>query len=457
MTSRNDRRRAARRFGIGAAALCITVILFVVSTRKDALPVQRISDVIDASKPYSVIAVLPDVNTFLKRLRSGDQMRAFTDSPLGLHFLRSAPLRGAAHLHKLISLAPRSWQWNLYSLLSDGPVFYRSNSRGFVLVVQLNNKGKLATLLLSDAHAAKVDDWLVIASHKDDLAAQIDYLKKPKVSDSPLDPILRGKSSIGLDLWTTPDRSAKRSLVRALIGEAFSVENLQRCTLSLTPEANSLHIEGECTAAQAFTPATGTNERIKIADYPAMIYYRKSAHKSAHLIALHSFVTDYGYMIPQLIYAGPSSDQKSLEFLSQAFKTKNHKLETQGDALQIRYPYAYSYASRKYDVFSPHLSANRERFIWQTFLPEKKYPEKELEINAANAFALNIRPYQIVRNSEAALKQFDAVYSPGHFNEFRDALFKSLPSLKGSSISMFARPSGKTLKLGGSFSFADAQ
>ncbi len=133
------KRRLMRNTAIAFTAVAFTVVVLLASQSTGAAGVRRVSAILDTSSDTGITAVLPDVPGFMAKLRGGDAMRAFFDSPLGLHFLRSAPLRSAAHLHRLISLAPKSWQWSLYSLITDGPVFYRSQGSSFTLVIALNN------------------------------------------------------------------------------------------------------------------------------------------------------------------------------------------------------------------------------------------------------------------------------------------------------------------------------
>lgn len=446
------RTQGTRKLSLGVLVLASVAALVALSPRS-AAKTTRVSEVIDITKPYSVIAALPDVPGFIAKLRSGDEMRAFFDSPLGLHLLRSAPSRSAAHLHRLISYTPRSWQWNLYTLISDGPVFYRSAGGKFVLVVSLNRKGMLATSFVDGSNVQKVDNWLLIASDKAELAAAVQYLQKPATTDSPLDAMLAGKTALAFDF--NLQLSGKRSLVRGLFSDAFGSEALTRCTVALIPGANSIQIDGTCPLRSPATAPAGNDETLTLADYPAFAYFHKPGQKLAHVLSLNGFATDYGYMIPQLLFSGPLSDQKSIEFLSQAFKTKAHKLESAGGAIQIRYPYAYSYEKRKFDVFSPHLAADRERFVWQSFLPEKNPVAKSQAISGKYTFFARVKLYPLLRNSQQALKQYDAIYSPGHFNEFRDALAKSAPTLKGTSLQIYTQTAEKSLRIGGSLSFGE--
>lgn len=441
----------------GGLLFAAAALLFYGSAAGSAAKPGRISDVFNASEPYAVMATLPDVPAFIDKLRSGAEMRAFFDSPLGLHFLKSAPLRGAAHLHRLISYAPQSWQWNLYTLVTDGPVLYRSQGQKFVLAIALNRKGQLATAIAGSATAQKVGDWFIIASDKDELTKQVEYMKKPAPADLPLDKTLAQPGTLRIDLRFGTTANGKRSLFRNLLAEIFSTQDFSGCNLSFTPGANSIQVNGDCLprSGNLQPPAPATDETLTVPDYPAYVYYRKPGHKSAHLISLNGFLADYGHLIPQMLFSGPATDQKAIEFLSQAFKTKSHQLETNANGIQIRYAYAYRYEKRKFDLFSPYLTANRERFQWQTFLPEKKPAEVQLHLAGKYGLYAKVNLHPFIRNSQAALKQYDAIYSPGHFNEFRDALAKSLASLKTSSLHLYSQPGGKNLRLGGTLAFAE--
>jgi|GEM_PF-3881895 len=448
--------RQARILG-GCVLFVVATLLLYGSVAGSAARPTRISDVLNPAEPYTVMAALPDVPAFISKLRSGAEMRAFFDSPLGLHFLKSAPLRGAAHLHRFISYAPNSWQWNLYTLVTDGPVVYRSHGQKFVLAIALNRKGQLATSLVGSTTAQKVGDWFIIASDKDELAREVNYLKNPTPGDLPLDGTLSQGGTLGLDFRFSTGSTGKRSLFRNLLSEVFSTRDMNSCTLALTPGANSIQINGDCTPREGVQPppAHSLEETIAVPDYPAFVYYRKAAHKRAYLLSLAGFVTDYGYLIPQLLFSGPASDQKAIEFLSQAFKTKNHQIESNANGILIRYPYAYRYEKRKFDVFSPYLTANTERFFWQTFLPEKKTKESPLNLSDKYGFYAKVNLHSLIRNSQGALKQYDAIYSPGHFNEFRDALAKSLSSLKNSSLQLYSQAHGKNMRIGGTLAFAE--
>lgn len=441
----------------GCGIVAFVSLLLYASVAGSAARPARISDVFNAAEPYSVMAVLPDVPAFMQRLRSGTEMRAFFDSPLGLHFLKSAPLRGAAHLHRLISYAPESWQWNLYTLVTDGPVLYRSHGQKFVLAIALNRKGQLATTLVSGATAQKVGEWFVIASDKEELAKQVAYMQKPQQADLPLDRALSQGPVLSFDLRFAAPVAGKRSLFRNLLSEVFSAQDFSGCNISLTPGANSVQLNGNCTPRNGALPAIlgAVDETVKTPEYPAYVYYHKAGHKAAHLLSLNGFASDYGHMIPQIFFSGPASDQKAIEFLSQAFKTKAHQLESNANGLVIRYPYAYRYEKRKFDLFAPHLTANRERFFWHTFIPEKKPAESAVAIGGKFGFYAKIELHTLLRNSQAALKQYDAIYSPGHFNEFRDALAKSLTHLKNSSLQIYSQAEGKSLRLGGTLAFAE--
>ncbi len=441
----------------GCVLFAGAALLLYVPQGGAAAKVARISDVFNAAEPYAVMAALPDVPAFIDKLRSGAEMRTFFDSPLGLHFLKSAPVRSAAHLHRLISYAPRSWQWNLYSLVTDGPVLYRSHGQKFVLAIALNRKGQLATSVIGNATAQKVGDWFIIASDKDELARQTEYMKKPAPADLPLDASLTQPGTLGIELRFSTRPAGKRSLFRNLLSEIFSAQNFTNCSLSLTPGANSIQLNGDCLPRSVVqpVPAVIADETVTVPDYPAYVYFHKAGNKSAHLLSLNGFATDYGYLIPQLLFSGPAGDQKAIEFLSQAFKTKAHQLEANANGLLIRYPYAYRYEKRKFDLFAPYLTAGRERFQWQSFLPEKKAPETQLNLSGKYGFYARINLHPLIRNSQRALKQYDAIYSPGHFNEFRDALAKSLASLKTASLRLYSQPGAKSLRIGGTLAFAE--
>ncbi len=432
----------------------VILTLFAFSETPNAASHKQLSQIFDVTQPYSVIGVLPDAPAFLDKLREGKAMRSFFDSPLGLHFLRSAPLRGAAHLHRLISVAPRSWQWNLYTLITDGPVYYRSQGKTFALVVALNKKGQVMTSLLKDAHAARSGDLLVIASDAATLSAQLNYLKSPKPEGSSLDAALSRTGALTL-AWGSATQGAKqRSLFRSLITEAFGMNGVSGCSLILTPAGESISADGECNQDDAQNPLTAQAEEFSVPDYAALVYFRKPRNASVHVLALNSLQSEFGYLIPQLFLSGPTADQKSIEFLSQAFKTRRHMLESKDGAIQVRYPHPY--AAKKFELFAPHLTANKNRFFWNSFLPQPKTPGKTITTNAAHNFYAEIKVYSLLKNSEAAIKQFDALYSPGHFNEFRDALFKSLPSLQHSTMKLITERKSKKLRIAGVFSFADA-
>lgn len=439
---------------ITAAVVVFCTAAFSLSfiTPNSAKNIPRVSDVLDLRKDANVVAVLPDVSGFIGALREGELSRAFFDSPLGLHFLRSAPFRSTAHLHRLISLAPRSWQWNLYSMITDGPVYYQSQGKTFILLISLNKKGKVITSLLSEASAAKAEDWLLIASDKDTLAEQVAYLRQPATADSQLDSALAKRNSLSLLINRTAS-SKKHSLSRALLDQFLGTSKSGSCSVSITPAAETLSVEGECPSDMPGQNAV--SEKISVGDFPAYAWFRKDGYKTAHVIALSSLTADYGYLIPHIFYSGPVGDQKSIEFLSQAFKTKSHLLESKDGAVQIRYPYPYAYRDKKFDLFSPHLSANRERFFWYSYLKENDRGAQNISLGADLQSYLAVKIYPLVKSSEGAIRQFDALYSPGHFNEFRDALHKSLPSLKKAELRLYTKNTGTALKIGGAFSFAE--
>lgn len=417
--------------------------------------IRQTSEILNTTEPFSVIAAIGDVSGFMSKLREGDAMRGFFDSPLGLHFIRSAPTRGAAHLHRIISLAPKSWQWNLYTLITDGPVFYRSAGKKFALVIALNNRGKLITPIISGAHAIKEGDWLIIASDKETLHAQQAYLQKPSPGEFGLDAYLRDATALNIAIGSAGDGGKKKSLARALWQQAWGSDSLAGCNFKVRPGGDALALEGECPTS--LTEASSADEKISIANFPGYAYFRKAGFKTAHVLALGGFTLDYGYLIPRLFYSGPAADQKSIEFLSQAFRTKAHKLEPKGDAIQITYPSPYSYRNTKFDLFAPHLAANRERFFWNSYLATEKNAPEPVALNLGGNFNLfvSLKIYPLLKNSEAALKQFDAIYSPGHFNEFRDALAKSTPTLKKAALRIFTQVNGRKLRVGGALNFAE--
>jgi hypothetical protein len=410
--------------------------------------IRGVSEIFNTREEYSVIAALPNVGAFLTKLREGKAMRAFFDSPLGLHFLRSAPLRSAAHLHRLLSLAPKSWQWNLYSLLSGGPVLYRSDGKSFTLVVALTAKGKLLVSLAGITHAAQEDDWLVIASDKQTLQDQLTYMKKPAGVDFPLDALLRGESSLSVAFG----RGGGKSLARAIFKTAFGLDTLGGCIGSLTPGGESLMFESNCPGGEKI--AVPTAETLPMEDYPAYLYFRRPGAALAHVLALGGFTHDYGYAVPHLFYSGPVGDQKSIEFLSQAFKTKSHKLEKLGEGFQIRYPSPYAYRDRKFDLFAPYLVADQQRFYWQSYLPAQAGRTSQLKIDGSFSAYGEVSISALSKKSEEAFRQLDAIYSPGHFHEFRDAWLKSAPTLKEARLTVYAKNAGKMLRIGGELRFA---
>lgn len=443
------KKRALHLVFSGLAVLFLLGGFFILSRPTTAKNVKRVSAVFDIKDDGGVIAVLPDVPAFLAKLRGGSAMRAFFDSPLGLHFLRSAPLRSAAHLHRLISLAPKSWQWSLYSLITDGPVFYRSVGNQFILVIALSNKGKAITALMSDAAAARLGDWLVVASDKKILEQQLAYMAKPAEQASALDSAFASPSALSIAI--RPQSTKQRGLFRALLYQVLGITPESRCRLLLQPESDSLGLSGECTGSTA--QAAAKSETVAVKDFPAYAYFQKD--NKPYLLALGGFESDYGYLIPRLFFTGPASDQKILEFLSQAFKTRNHSLESRDGAIQIRYPYPYAYSERKYDLFAPYLFTNRERFFWHSYLADDKLRDVNVEIKGEYAAYLSVKLFPLLQNSEKALRQFDAIYSPGHFNEFRDALFKSTPTLQRSTLKLHATPMKGSVRIGGALTFAD--
>jgi len=445
------RNRRAIAFGV-VLAVSLGAAAFLNAQSRGQAQIRSVSEIFNTGEEYSVIAALPDVGAFMAKLREGKAMRAFFDSPLGLHFLRSAPLRSAAHLHRLVSLAPKSWQWNLYSLLSDGPVLYRSNGKSFTLVAALPPKGKLLVSLAGIAHAAQEGDWLVIASDKQTLREQLSYMRKPAVGNFPLDRFLRGESSVSIAFGPAGEKEKKKSLARALFKTAFGLGSFAGCLGRLTPGGDSLLFESDCPGSEQV--AVTATETMPMEDYPAYVYFRKPGAALSHVIALGGFTHDYGYAVPHLFYSGPVGDQKSIEFLSQAFKTKSHKLEKVGEGFQIRYPSPYAYRDRKFDLFAPYLVADRQRFYWQSYLPVKAGRSSQLRIDGGFSVYGEVKLSALSKKSEEAFRQFDAIYSPGHFHEFRDAWIKSAPTLKDAQLTFYAKNAGKTLRIGGELSFA---
>jgi hypothetical protein len=448
------KRQLLRAATIGCAVLALAVTVFLLAPSTQAAGVRRVSAVLDTSSDVGVTAVLPDVPQFLGKLRGGDAMRAFFESPLGLHFLRSAPVRSAAHLHRLISLAPQSWQWSLYALITDGPVFYRSQGNSFSLVIALNKKGKAMSWLLQDSSAARSGDWLVIASDKKTLQAQLAYMANPMERESKLDTAFSTPSALSVLIRLDFRTPTQRGLSRALVRQALGLEGESYCHLGLQPGGESIGIEGECTTPAA-KQMTQSGETIRIKDFPGYVYFRRAGQSRAYLIALAGFESDFGYLVPRLIFTGPASDQKTVEFLSQAFKTRQHKMESRDGAIQIRYAYPYPYSDRKFDLFAPYLSVGPDRFFWHSFLHEDNLPDKQLRIHPEYSFYLSVKLFPLLQNSEKALRQFDAIYSPGHFYEFRDALFKSMPALKRAAVKFFATPAQGIVKVGGAITFAE--
>jgi len=432
-----------------AGSLFVIAALAIISPTK-AQKASRISDVLDLRQDSSVVAVLPELKAFVNGLREGASMRAFFDSPLGLHFIKSAPFRSAAHLHRMISLAPKSWQWNLYATISAGPVFYRSSAKSFTLAFKLNTKGKVLTSLISSAHAKKVEDWFVIASDGETLKAAVSYLAAPIVTESPLDAKLNQPGALIVSLQPSKQSSG---LARTLISEFTGIDSNSSCVFSFLPAGDAIGIDGDCkTKGAAALPVK--NESLSGVNYPFYAYFRKPGAKVAHVVALDGFTSDYGYVIPKMFYSGPASDSKSIEFLSQVFKTRNHIAENKNGGLQILFPRSYSSRNNKYEIFAPFLSANSDRFFWHSLTSENK-KGSGLNIDASFAWYTAFKPYAFIKNSEDALKQFEPIYSPGHFFEFRDALLKSLPTLKNAIFTAYAKSSANSLKIGGSLQFAE--
>jgi hypothetical protein len=416
--------------------------------------IKHMSDIVDVHEPRSVLAVIPDLNLFMRELRAGSAARTFFDSPLGLHFLKSAPFRGGAHLHRLISLAPRSWQWDLYTLISSGPVVYHSSGKHFLLMIGLNAKGEILTSLLKQSHAAKINGWLVIASDEKTLQQQLAYIKSPKPAPSPLDALLAKTHSLHLSTPLPTKEHTTKGLWRSLFANIITpgTSNLP-CLLSVTPAENQIALTGECQINMA-TQHNRQTERLHTPRQSGYAYFYQPNSTKAHLITFGGFTSNRGLMIPHIYFSGPVTDQKNLEFLSQAFKTRNHILETKNGAIQIKFPYAYNRKVKHYDLFAPHLAADNQRFYWQSYLHAMDAPSSDINIDPKFDFYGLIDINETINQNKSALQSFDAIYSTGHFHEFRDALFKSATALKDSTISLYTRNAGKTLRIGGNWSFA---
>lgn len=414
---------------------------------------RRVSAVLDVSAAAAITAVLPDVSAFTDELRGGAAMRTFFDSPLGLHFLRSAPLRGAAYLHRLISLAPKSWQWGLSSMITDGPVYYRSQAGSFTLVIALNRKGRaFSSLTVGDA-AARFGDWLIVASDRQALQAQLAYLAKPEQRESKLDSAFQTPAALSLLIDLAAGTPVRRGLTRALLSESLGLGADSKCLLTLRPGGDSLGLEGECTAPVKPHGAR-LAETLTMNEFPAYAYFRRPEHSRGYLIALGGLTADSGYLVPRLFFTGPVADHKTLEFLTQAFKVRRHVVEAHEQGARTRYPAQHSANELRFDLFAPYLFADRERFFWHSFLGEDAPREQKITLDASHDFYLSLQLFPLLQRCEKALRQLDAVYSPGHFHEFLDALAKSMPALANTSVKLFSTPAPGSLRLGGAISFA---
>ncbi|MBV6492578.1 MAG: hypothetical protein LDLANPLL_00573 [Turneriella sp.] len=411
---------------------------------------QSVSQIFDTSQPYSIIGVVPDVPQFIDALRDGKAMRAFFDSPLGLHFLRSAPTRAAAHLHRYIKLAPSAWQWNLYATLISGPVFYRSLGSQFSLVIQLNKKGKLISSLLDTGNAARVGDWLVIASDKATLKAQQAYLENPKVNAFTLDTFLGDTTSASAVLGGANKNEKKLSLVRSLVQNAFGLDTFEACKFKIAPAKNTITLEGDCPGAS--TNIGGANETITIPDSPFYTYSFNPKTQKADFLSLAGFSSDYGMLVPRLFYSTSVKNFAAVEFLNQAFKTFGHQVQTIDNGFQIMYPVALTYPRGSKQLFSPRLTSDKDRIYWESFTTSP--PKQKIAISANYQFFAQAKIAELAKNSLEALKTFDAIYAPAHFNEFRDALAKSLPSLQNTVAELSTTAKGSTLRVHGTLDFA---
>ncbi|HRP68845.1 MAG TPA: hypothetical protein PLY93_04880 [Turneriella sp.] len=416
------------------------------SAKKD---IRNVSEIFNIDEPYSFIAAVGDVPAFVEALRTGDAMRAFFDSPLGLHFIRSAPTRAAAHLHRYIAMAPQSWQWNLYALFIHGPVFYRSTRSQFVLMVQLNKKGKLVSSLMKLGNAARVGDWLIVASDNAALKAQQDYLQKPQIKNFILDDYLRDKASLSFVVGEQGTTRKKRSLFRALIHEMLGIQSFNACVFRVRPVANAVTMNGSCPNAAVNTVAK--SEILNTPHSPFTAYAFRIGAPKADVVAFSGFTTEYK-LIPQLFYSGSTQHKSVLEFLSQAFKTNTHQVHAIENGFQIQYPLAYAYGDKKFYQFSPLLTADNERFYWQSC--DLALPKQQVAIDATNQFFVKVAIAPLIKNSLDAINAIDVIYSPAHFYEFRDALIKSMPSLTDATIQVSAKIQNKGLRIDGTLNFA---
>ncbi len=442
-----------RRLTITSLAVVFIASLFALQSRSLAKPLARVSHVFNVDEPWQVMAALPNTDSFLNELRKGDAMRAFFDSPLGLHFLRSVPLRGAAHLHKIISLAPNSWTWNLYTLITDGPVLYRSHASSFVLALHLNKKGRILSSLLPET-AERQRDWLFLASDKKTLDDALRYAKSPRESDSPLDTLMQDTGTLSVVWRNSSNAKNSRSLVRALIKETLSLDTNAACQIQLRPSHNALALTGSCSPVTTGASTRSIAEDFSMPDFASYVYYKASPLRIARVLAFDGMTDDLGYLIPQIFYSGGLEDKASLEFLSEAFKTGKFSVQNDNGALLIRYAYPYTYGNRKFDLFAPHLATNANRFYWNSFIDDKVRRSILIPIKSDVKMSFSLKPYELVKNSEAAFNAMSPLYSPGHFSEFRDALKKTLPTLKGATVAFSAKEQNKSLQLGGILQFA---
>jgi len=438
---------------LAVSGALLSCSFFLWATAPAPRHLKSLAQVIDAREPYTILAVVPDVGEFLQRLQSG-RMNDFLKSPLGSHLFRSAPLRSAAHLHRLVAILPEAWRGFLYSWITKGPVIYRSHGSDFLLVVAIEKTQARFASLKSLPHAQEKNKWLYIASSDAVLQKALAYADTPHDEKFPIDEDLRRRASLTIFFNGLDKIGESRSLSRALVAHIFKDRAYKDCRMRITPGDMGLALDGECNAsAQTTTLIANNNETLTLPESAAYIYYTRENESRPYILSLGGLESEYGNLIPRLFFSGPSSDQKSVEFLSQAFKTKTHAEDTQGSTLRIRYPHAYYSNEKRYDIFSPHLSATAGRFYWQsTAVPEGVHTQK-IAIDTANAFALYADLDSLVNKSTTALKQLDAVYSSGHFNEFRDALFKSLPALKNSSLRFYGKRQAASLRLGGELSF----
>ncbi|MCX7633576.1 MAG: hypothetical protein N2Z22_09625 [Turneriella sp.] len=407
----------------------------------------RLAEIFNVANPSGIYAVLPDVPAFLGALRSQPGMRRFLDSPLGLHFLRSVPLRSAAHLHRLIRLAPESWQWDLYALLTPGPIFYHSAQGKFVLVVAVPGRQLLAKLI-AGANVAQYQDWLVVASDQASLQEQLHYLRSPIAQDFVLDNAFHPKK---LSIAFFPETKSRISLSRALVSQALLMDvPFRHCLLHVAASNAGLQADGSCELLNAL-PVSAKAEKIPMPNYPLKVFLRRP-DLNTWALAFAGLHYDAGHLVPQLFVNIPENAPLLQEFLTEAFKAKGHEQTTAEGQLQIRYPSAASYGEKKYDLFSPVLKRRNGRLHWYSFV---RGDEKEQENSARAGYTtwLEARLDDLLQNTLPALRQWDPIYSPGHFAEFRDALNKSSDALRGSRLEASAKPVGKQLQLAFGFYF----